>query len=125
MSNQKKFLKDLSKPMDKEDIEKSKSVYELMPDYETIPEEFKHFNCPTKWNAFQSDWFFSGLENTDGLKPQKGIDKDAALTHLKVVQVSWESKHEHKTASVAYLASLWFKKNSKWVKRVRKPCCED
>lgn len=41
-------------------------------------------------------------------KPREGIDAVVALTHLGVVQTSFEPTAEHKEAAVAYLASLWF-----------------
>lgn len=88
------------------------SVSHLMPSYADIPNEFKRHNG-TKWNQFQSQWFYKGIR-TEGLKPKDGIDKDAALRHLKTIQGSYEPKHEHKEASVAYLASQWFEDDSTW-----------
>lgn len=92
------------------------NVQHLMPEYNSIPEEFRNMNynhrCddPSKadfWLRFQSDWMFTGLKviKTD-LK--EGIDGDKAWRHLSAIQGSYEPKHEHKMAAVAYLASLWF-----------------
>jgi hypothetical protein len=36
------------------------------------------------------------------------VDGELAIRHLQVIQASFEPKHEHKEAAVAYLASLWF-----------------
>lgn len=114
-SYQKKALKDLSKPLDADAVCEARSTYELMPWYKDIPKEFKNWNNSTIWNKFQSDWFFLGLENTDGLIPKEGIDPRAALMHLAAIQRSYEPAHEEKEASVAYLASLWFDDKSTWV----------
>jgi hypothetical protein len=82
------------------------SVSHLMPKLEEIPEEFKQFRG-TKWNAIFNDWFFSGLKNMKAT-PKDGIDINKALRHIKTIMESWEPKHEHKGAAVAYLMSLWF-----------------
>ncbi|TXH09053.1 MAG: hypothetical protein E6R04_09235 [Spirochaetes bacterium] len=89
------------------------SVMMLMPKYEDIPEEFRDRNSSSKWIQFQRDWFFKGLK-VSGLIPKKGIDLDTALRQLQAIQGSYEPKHEHKEACVAYLASLWFEESSTW-----------
>lgn len=81
------------------------SVRHMMPDYKDIPEEFKRGR--TKWNELVSTWFFRGLKNAQ-YKPKEGIDQKKALRHLKCIMGSWEPKHEHKEAAVAYLLSQWF-----------------
>lgn len=87
-------------------------VADLMPKREDIPAEFKRHNG-TKWNRFAADWFFSGIKST-GLIAKEGINKEQALMHLSAIQRSFEPKHEHKEAAVAYLASLWFDDKSVW-----------
>lgn len=79
------------------------SVKELMPVYADIPDEFKRMG--NVWADWQSQWFFKGLKEFP--KPKPGIDLDKAKTHLATIQRSFEPKHEHKSAAVAYLASLW------------------
>jgi hypothetical protein len=91
-------------------------VRDLLPRYDDIPEEFRNGN--TKWNAFQSDWFFSGITKT-GLIAKDGIDLNAALRHLQAINSSFEPKHEHKEAAVAYLASRWLDDASTWEKIAR------
>jgi hypothetical protein len=39
-----------------------------------------------------------------------GINRKDALLHAITVLTSFEPKHEHKIAAVAYLMFLWFKK---------------
>jgi len=121
----KNHLIDLTKPLDAETIYDSTSIYDLMPSRESIPKEFRNWNNSTKWNKFQQDWFFKGLENTDGLIPKNGIDIKQALFHLNAIQRSFEPKHEEKEASVAYLASLWFEEKSTWAVCEKKQCCEE
>lgn len=66
-----------------------------------------------KWVDFQQTWFFKGLKDAN-LIPKEGIDLGLAIRHLKTIQGSYEPKHEHKMAGVAYLASLWFDPSSTW-----------
>lgn len=80
-------------------------IKHLMPTMEEIPEEFRS-GAGTPWNRWQAEWFFSGLKSRPTPKP--GIDLDAAMRHLGTIQGSFDPKHEHKEAAVAYLASLWF-----------------
>lgn len=92
-------------------------VKHLMPDMKDIPEEFKQFcGRGTKWNQLFSDWFYSGLSKLD-LVPKDGIDKNLALRHIRAVMGSFEPKHEHKEAAVAYLLSLWFTDESSWERK--------
>ena len=77
-----------------------------MPIYEDIPKEFKELSNP--WVKWQQKWFFTGLALSDIPKAKKGIHRKIALNHLSLIQKSFEPKHEHKEAAVAYLASLWF-----------------
>jgi len=80
----------------------------LMVPMAEIPAEFKNFNRPTKWNELQSTWFYSGLPKGTDFIAKEGIDGAVALRHLRTIQGSFEPKHEHKEACVAYLMSLWF-----------------
>lgn len=78
----------------------------LMPAYHEIPEEFKRSG--NNWVEWQRQWFYRGLQSSP--TPKEGIDAKAAMAHLAAIQSSWDPKHEHKMAGVAYLASLWFDK---------------
>lgn len=84
------------------------SVDGLMPAYKDIPKEFRDWNSPGKWNKVMSDWFYKGLKNAKW-KPKPGVDEAKALRHIKYILGSWEPKHEHKAAGVAYLLNEWFK----------------
>lgn len=105
--------KDWSKPTQVSALELAfpANALDLMPPYDEIPSQYQAnsaFNGRGgKWVEFQERWFYSGLEDTE-ITPKEGIDLKAALRHLGAIQGSFQPKHEHKVAAVAYLASLWF-----------------
>jgi hypothetical protein len=75
------------------------SVGPLMKD---CPSEFRH----PYWSKWQRTWFFEGLKEYPA--PKDGVDLRKAMRHLTAIQRSFEPKHEHKEAAVAFLASQWF-----------------
>lgn len=81
------------------------TVDHLMPSYADVPSEFK--SNSNKFVKLVMTWFYSGLEKKI-LREKNGIDRNAAFRHLRAIMGSWEPKHEHKMAGVAYLLSLWF-----------------
>lgn len=76
----------------------------LLPPMNEIPEELR-YRSGTAWNRIVGRWFFTGLRGRFVWK--EGIDGEAAMRHLRACMGSWEPKHEHKEAGVAYLLSLW------------------
>lgn len=82
------------------------SVKNMIPLYEDIPEEFKSMN--NKWSRIVSYWFFNGLSKNVEFHPKEGVDPEKAFNHIIYVMKSWEPKHEHKTAGVAFLLNEWF-----------------
>jgi hypothetical protein len=85
------------------------SVRHLMPAYSNIPDEFRDMNVLTEWNRFVSHWFFGGDPFAKwNIGVREGVDPNKALTHLQSIMRSWEPKHEHKEAAVAWLMSRWF-----------------
>lgn len=85
-------------------------VEHLMPSREhceaalaTIPPDEAH-----KWLQFQRAWFSKGLNPDTVVELYDGIDGEAAFRHLQAIQGSFQPKHEHKEAAVAYLCSRWF-----------------
>jgi hypothetical protein len=105
-------------PVDKLTLAFPANVSHLMPQMSEIPAQFRDPNSRTKWITFQRDWFYGGI-STSKLVPKKDIDLQAVLRHLSVIQGSYEPKHEHKEAAVAYLASLWLDESSTW-ERIKK-----
>ena len=83
-------------------------VKNLMPAYDQIPEEIKNQDA-NNYTRLRAKWFLKGLMAHDVPEPRGGIDGDKAWDHLFCIQRSFEPKHEHKSAAVAYLMSLWFK----------------
>lgn len=86
----------------------SKDISEVLPTWEEIPEDFKNgWGEASKWIKKVEDWFYSGITALK-MTMKEDVDPDKAMRHLKCILSSWEPKHEHKTAGVAYLMSLWF-----------------
>jgi len=102
-----------AKPMELEfDIlgEPKQRVMAIMPLWNEIPEDFrKERGEGKKYTQVVDDWFFKGMRMIH-VVPKHGIDKGKAMRHLRVIMQSWEPQHEHKTAAVAWLMSLWFEK---------------
>lgn len=80
-------------------------VSSLMPAMDDIPVEF--MSQRNTWVQFQQAWFYGGLPHVK-FEMQPGIDQHLAIRHLQAIQSSFEPRHEHKEAAVAYLSSLWF-----------------
>ena len=79
------------------------NVGKFLPARDDIPEEFWQHGNP--WAKLVSTWFFSGLPRLPMFK--EGVDASMAVRHLATCMGSFEPKHEHKTAGVASLMSLW------------------
>lgn len=82
------------------------NVMHLMPEWADIPQECKQWSYP--FAKIASMWFFEGLPKGFSMKPRDRIDPTQAMRHLRCILGSFEPKHEHKIAAVAYLMSLWF-----------------
>ena len=87
------------------DIEVQFGTTKLLPPMDQIPEEF--VKETTKWNKLFNDWFFGGVDDIQ-FAIKDGIDPELALKCIQAHMVSWEPKHEHKTAGVSYMMSLLF-----------------
>lgn len=77
-------------------------VEALMPTWDAIPDSFKG---PNEWSDYVSAWFLGGFT---GLYTRDGIAGEDAYRHLDTILRSFQPKHEHKIAAVAWLASRWF-----------------
>lgn len=103
-------MTDWSQPQDVTDLDMvfGTRAMALMPPYSEIPDEFRNMNDRTNpWLRLQRDWFYGGISRSQ-ITPRDDVDLNRAVRHLKAIQGSFEPKHEHKEAGVAYLASLWF-----------------
>lgn len=92
-------------PVTKLDLAFGGPIRELMPSYAELPEDFRRER--DQFSELVSKWFFSGLD-VKKITPKDGIDRDAALRHCGAIMCSFEPKHEHKIAGVAWLMSQWF-----------------
>lgn len=79
-------------------------VMKFMPAMKDIPEEYPNAE---KWDKLFSTWFYFGIKNAT-FTPKAGVDQVKALRAIKAIMGSFQPKHEHKTAAVAYLMSEWF-----------------
>jgi hypothetical protein len=78
-------------------------VGRLLPRWEDLPKEFRQDS--TDYCHFVSRWFSVGSSFKPKVK--EGLDEQDVWRHLKACMGSFEPKHEHKVAGVAYLMSLW------------------
>lgn len=78
---------------------------ELLPPLDVIPDEYPHRQ---EWLDFQGHWFAGTLPQDSEMEPADGIDATTAGRHLSAIQRSFEPRHQHKVAAVAWLASRWF-----------------
>jgi hypothetical protein len=80
----------------------------LLPAEKDIPRNFRDHWCDRRgWTGLVHQWFFKGL-TAETLIAKPGIDRHAAIKHLSACMRSYEPRHEHKVAGVAYLMSEWF-----------------
>jgi len=84
---------------------------DFLPPMAKIPEEF-HIRGGaghTSQNKLFNDWFFSGIS---GLKvvPRSGVDALKALRMIRCMMGSFNPKHEHKEAAVAFMLHEFFEK---------------
>lgn len=79
-----------------------------LPPIEDVPDEFKRHEG-TKWNIFVNNMFFHGWDGVNpSLVTRKGVDAQVGFDQVQACLRSFEPKHEHKEAGVAYLLSLFF-----------------
>lgn len=85
-------------------------IGKFLPNTNEIPVEFQNYSTDPlakKWIKVMEDWFYFGLKNVKWI-PKSGVDPKLALRVIKACMGSYEPKHEHKTAGVAFLLSEWF-----------------
>ncbi len=79
-----------------------------LPAWNDIPEKFRRYNG-TPFNKIASTLFFKGGKLSDfGLTPKEGVDVNKAMRAIRCCLGSFEPKHEHKEAGVAFMFSEWF-----------------
>lgn len=108
-------MPDWTKPAEVDDITlafPASVVGTLLPPMAEIPEMFHEWRPADpdarRWTDLADTWFALGLNGY--FVPKEGIDSEAARRHLRAVMGSFEPKHEHKIAGVAWLMSLWFER---------------
>jgi len=84
-------------------------VLDMMPSYEECA-SFRYDHRRDgggKWTKLAETWFMFGIK-LGKITPKPGVDEKKAIAHLSCVLRSYEPKHEHKMAAVAYLLNDWF-----------------
>lgn len=78
-----------------------------LPAWDEIPDEFKksHGNA---WVEVVEVWFNSGWPDGWVVLPREGVDPKKAFIAMAACLQSFEPKHEHKIAGVAFMLSDWF-----------------
>jgi hypothetical protein len=86
-----------------------------MPEYDAIPDEFKdRHSREAEWIQIANYWFANGLNDKVEFYAREGVDAKAAFRALQATLGSYQPKHEHKIAAVAYMMSCWFSSVKKW-----------
>lgn len=91
-----------------------KDISTILPKWEEIPEDFKSNNGfgrgeAKKYIKWVDDWFFRGVKIIN-IVMKNGMNQKVAFRHLGSIMRSFDLKHEHKTAGVAWLMSLWIER---------------
>jgi hypothetical protein len=104
-------MTDWSKPQEVTDLDMAFCVRAgaLMPPRGDLPKCYYAFPGGRDSVRFASMWFFKGFQKAD-FTPREGVDTRLALRHIKACIGSFELKHEHKMAGVAFLLDQFFEK---------------
>ena len=103
--------KALPAPYEPQEVSQAQLVFPagvgpLMPAPDDTPEEF--WNGRSSWVDMVDCWFAVGLSRDAVVDVKDGIDANTAFRHLSCIMGSFEPKHEHKVAAVAFLSERWF-----------------
>lgn len=99
-------------PVSKLEIAFPATVLHLMPDVDAIPEEF--WRSSNEWARIASSWFSAGLPANVEFHMADGVGGQQMFEHLSCILGSYQPKHQHKIASVAFLLSKWCTKIENW-----------
>jgi hypothetical protein len=79
-----------------------------LPKWTELPMDFRReIGEAKKWINIVDDLFFCGARNIRCVVKDPTIDQVDIMRHVSMLLHSFEPSHEHKTAGVAYLLSLW------------------
>ena len=109
----------MMKPMDVDEVTMAfpaEVVGTYLPAEKDIPEEFwdGRASPPGEWTHIVNTWFTRGLNPDVKFSAKEGIDARKAFRHCAAIMGSFQPKHEHKIAGVAYLLSEFFEKIEDW-----------
>jgi len=88
------------------DVEIAFGTTKGLPKWEDIPDEFKAGK--TTWNKFFSHIFYRGGKGV-AMDFNEGVDPKKFYRWFGAHACSWDPKHEHKEAGIAFRISRWLK----------------
>lgn len=84
------------------------NVSDMLPVYAELHADFRTDEHPMCEVA--NHWFRYGLKQGVKLYPKPEISGEEVFRHLSCCMGSFQPKHEHKIAGVAFLLDLWLEK---------------
>jgi len=81
---------------------------DLLPPLDLIPEVFQKRRAGHV-SAYASAMALGRIDESLALIKRDDVDPEVAWTHLSTIAGSFEPRHEHKEAALAWLLSLWFR----------------
>ncbi len=96
------------------DAERAFGTMKDLPEWETIPKEFKNPMSDNKYVKLFSHLFHCGGEGVE-MNLKKGVDGNKMMRWYQAHATSWGPKHEHKVAGIAYRFSQWI--DDWWIKK--------
>jgi hypothetical protein len=106
---------DWSKPQEIDRISQAfpaSVIGKLLPLEKDIPAPYWENNHPMA--EVVSHWFYFGLNPKAELELKAGVDGHVMMQHLTTCLRSFEPKHQHKIAGVAFLLDQWISSITNW-----------
>lgn len=102
------WLQEPYEPQETSDVDRAfpADFVRLMPAPEAIPEAY--WTRDTPFAGFTMHAMTTGWTTTAQFAPREGIDAEKAFWHLQCLIGSFGPKHQHKEATVNFLAERWF-----------------
>lgn len=75
----------------------------FLPEEKDIPEDFKDYGENEMYFKIVNSLFFGTTLPNGNIEFKEGFDPSKVLRAVRAHLASWEPKHQHKTAGVAYM----------------------
>ena len=80
---------------------------DLLPPLDLIPEAYRSGRAGHV-STYARSMALGRIDESLALIKRPGVDPELAWTHLCTIASSFEPKHEHKEAALAWLLSMWY-----------------